>query len=102
MIDLDKSSHVFRFSVINLFPVVLMIPQFAPSQMLKKKNYIKVLPILIQADQGSAKNTKINMTIDMTNSGDQAFCNYKTAQSGVLSVSRTRNFVQTDEAKFKV
>lgn len=78
MIDLDEPFDVFHFSTIYLFPVFLMIPQFAPSQMLKKRNYIKVLPILIQSDQRSAENIKINMAIGVTNSSDQAFCNYKT------------------------
>lgn len=55
-----------------------MLPHFALSQMLKKQNYTKVLPILIQADHESADIITINMAISMTNDGDQAFCNYKT------------------------
>lgn len=78
MINLHKSFDVFHFIMINLFLVFLMLPHFTLSQMLKKRNYAKVLPILIQADHESADIMTINMAISMTNDGDQASCNYKT------------------------
>lgn len=71
-----------------------MLPHFAPSQKLKKTNYVQVLPIVMQADQGSAKNATINTAISMTKLS-------AVRKPALGSFSLTPNFVQTDEAKFK-
>lgn len=88
MINLDKSFVVFRFITVNLFPVFLMLPHCAPSPLLNKRNYIQVLPVLTQADQGSAVKATINMAISMMNGGDQAFCSYKTSTGFFQSHSK--------------
>lgn len=72
-----------------------MLPHFVPSQKLKKTNYVQVLPIVMQADQGRAKNAIINMAISMSKLS-------AIRKPALGSFSLTPNFVPTDEAKFKV
>lgn len=47
-INLDKSSDDLPFIKICLFPVFLVISHFASTKILKKRNYSKVLLILVQ------------------------------------------------------
>lgn len=98
-INLDKSSDGFPFIIICLFPVFLVVSHFAPTKILRKRNYNKVLLILVQAHQGSAENVTISMAINIPTDGGNAFCSYKLALG---SLRLTRNCVQIDEAKFNV
>lgn len=99
MINLDKSSDGFPFIIICLFPVFLVVSHFAPTKILRKRNYNKVLLILVQAHQGSVENVTISMAINIPTDGGNAFCSYKLALG---SLRLTRNCVQIDEAKFNV
>lgn len=98
-IYLDKSSDDLPFIIICLFPVFLVISHFAPTKILKKRNYNKMFLILVQYINEVQRTWQLPWQ-----SIYQLMVAMLSAVTNLVlgSLRLSQNSVQIDEAKFNV